>query len=68
MRYAYRTLRIPGPLAWALGALAAVLGLVLAVWLLATAFVLALVAPLALYLYLGYLRLRHRRWRRLPPR
>ncbi len=68
MRYAYRSWKIPGPLAWALLALAAVLGLVLAVWVLATAFVFALVAPLVLYAYLGYLRFKHRRWRRLPPR
>ncbi len=68
MRYAYRSIPLRGPLAWIVLALAAILGLVLAVWLLATAFVLALVAPVALSAYFSYLRFKHRRWRRLPRR
>lgn len=68
MRYAYRSFPLSGPLAWVLIALSAILGLVLAVWLLATAFVLALIAPAALAAYYTYLRFKHRRWRRLPRR
>jgi len=62
-----RVFELKGPLAWAVLAVALLLGLLLAVWLLATAFVLALLAPLILYAYLGYLRFRRRGWRRLPP-
>ena len=63
----YRVLELKGPLAIALFSLALLLGLFLAVWLLASAFVLALLLPLFTYGYAAYLRFRGRRFKRLPP-
>jgi len=67
VRTDYRVLELKGPLLWAVLAVALLLGLLLAVWLLASALVLALILPLVAYGYAFYLRLRRRRWRRLPP-
>lgn len=62
-----RVFELRGPFAWAVLAVTLLLGLVLAVWILASALVLALLLPLFAYGYAFYLRLRQRRWRRLPP-
>jgi len=60
-----RVYTLEGPLAVVVVILALVLGLVLAVWLLASSIVLALLLPLVSWLYYGYLRL-VRRYPRLP--
>ena len=68
MQTNFRVLELKGPLAWAVLAVALLLGLLLAVWLLASALMLALILPLAAYGYALYRRFRQRRWRRLPYR
>ena len=62
-----RVFELKGPLAWAVLAVVLLLGLVLVVWVLASALVLALLLPLFAYGYAFYRRFRQRRWRRLPP-
>ncbi|WP_456475972.1 hypothetical protein [Oceanithermus sp.] len=63
--YAQR-FQLRGPLAWAVLVLAALVGLVLAVWILVTAFVYIAILALAGWVYYAWLRLKYRR-RRLPP-
>jgi len=61
-----RRFNLRGPLAWAVFLVAALLGLVLTVWILLTAFVYIAILALAGWVYYGWLRLRFRN-RRLPP-
>jgi len=61
-----RRFNLRGPLAWAAFVLAALLGLVLTVWVLVTAFVYIAILALAGWVYYAWLRLRYRN-RRLPP-
>jgi len=65
--YYQRNFNIQGPLAWVVLVLAALLGLVLTVWVLVTAFVYIAILALAGWVYYAWMRfkLRHRR---LPPR
>ena len=65
MNRGFKVVNLEGPLAWVVLALAAVLGLVLAVWVLSTALVIAILAPPLLYLYGAIRSLVYRR-RRLP--
>jgi len=65
--YYRRNFKLQGPLAWASFILAAVLGLVLTVWVLVTAFVYIAILALAGWIYYTWLRFRLRH-RRLPPR
>ncbi len=61
-----RRFNLQGPLAWLVFVLAALLGLVLTVWVLVTAFVYIAILALAGWLYYAWLRLKYRH-RRLPP-
>ena len=61
-----RRFQLRGPLAWAVLVLAALVGLVLAVWILVTAFVYIAILALAGWVYYAWLRLKYRH-RRLPP-
>jgi hypothetical protein len=58
-----RSINLQGPLAWVVMVLAALLGLVLTVWVLVTAFVYIAILALAGWLYYTWLRfkMRHRR-------
>jgi len=60
-----RRFNLHGPLAWAVFILAALLGLVLTVWVLVTAFVYVAILALAGWVYYAWLRFRMRH-RRLP--
>ncbi|ADR35937.1 hypothetical protein Ocepr_0478 [Oceanithermus profundus DSM 14977] len=61
-----RRFNLRGPLAWAVFIVAALLGLVLTVWVLVTAFVYIAILALAGWVYYTWLRLKYRN-RRLPP-
>ncbi len=63
--YYRRNFNLQGPLAWAAFILAALLGLVLTVWVLVTTFVYIAILALAGWAYYAWLRFRMRR-RRLP--
>jgi len=65
--YYRRNFKLQGPLAWASFILAALLGLVLTVWVLVTTFVYIAILALAGWVYYAWLRFRLRH-RRLPPR
>ena len=64
--YYARRFNLQGPLAWTVFVVAALLGLVLTVWVLVTAFVYIAILALAGWVYYTWLRLRYRN-RRLPP-
>ena len=65
--YYKRQINLQGPLAWITLLLAALLGLVLTVWVLVTAFVYIAILALAGSVYYAWLRFKYRH-RRLPPR
>jgi len=65
-RHYYRSFNLRGPLAWAVVLIAALLGLVLTVWVLISVFVYIVILALAGWVYYAWLRLKYRN-RRLPP-
>ncbi|WP_457636729.1 hypothetical protein [Oceanithermus sp.] len=64
--YRVRTFNLRGPLAWAIFLIAALLGLVLAVWILVTALVYIAILALAGWIYYTWMRFKLRHYR-LPP-
>jgi len=65
--YYARHFQLRGPLAWIVFVVAALLGLVLTVWIVVAAFVYIVILALAGWVYYSWIRFRLRH-RRLPPR